>query len=149
MVALETIMFKKKKKISKCSRRIWTSIATEFWSHCCPEENNPIWDPECPQLPWIPSNSWCWVIQDGILHWWAEKWEDTFPVEQQRCLQHTQDILSLTFTFFKMLSNISNFSLYIFYCMCFYERTTTTKKPNRRTGWGEKKRGLYCTLTAK
>lgn len=49
-------------------------------------------------------------------------------------------ILSLTFTFFKMLSNVSNFSLYIFYCMCFYERTKKKQKtkpnPTKRTGWG-------------
>lgn len=29
--------------------------------------------------------------------------------------------------FYKMLSNVSNFSMYIFYCMCFYERKNPTK----------------------
>lgn len=50
--------------------------------------------------------------------------------------------------FFKMLSNVSNFSMYIFYCTCFYERKKKTKtKSNRKTSWGKK--GLYCTLNEK
>lgn len=46
--------------------------------------------------------------------------------------------------FFKMLSNVSNFSMYIFYCMCFYE------KEQQQLSLGEKKKkGLYCNLTEK
>lgn len=61
---------------------------------------------------------------------------------------HSRYSKSHIYVFFKMLSNISNFSLYIFYCMCFYERTKN-KKTQQKNWLGEKKKGLYCTLTAK
>lgn len=42
--------------------------------------------------------------------------------------------------FFKMLSNVSNFSMYIFYCMCFYERKNPTENLVGNKGFV-----LYCS----
>lgn len=42
--------------------------------------------------------------------------------------------------FFKMLSNVSNFFMYIFYCMCFYERK---KKTTNKLVGGKKGFVLY------
>lgn len=50
-----------------------------------------------------------------------------------------------------MLSNVSNFSLYIFYCMCFYERAkkeNNQPNPTKRTGWGGGK-GFVLYLNCK
>lgn len=90
----------------------------------------PLVGPACPGLPEAPSSC-------------AAQWHGAATVPSAHATYSKSPIY-----IFKMLSNVSNFSMYIFYCMCFYERKNK-QNPTKNLVGEKKKKGLYCTLTEK